>query len=175
MFPKHYTFFIMTKYFYIAVFAIALVLTGCSKKEKTRFDEVQEFRNSLSQQDTTQVLSLSDNCMKLLQEKKIDEAIAMLNEYDDSTKQVKPLSKETNERLRKTFKMFPVLEYSLSYYSMQLEGLNDVKYNITFAKEDNPEQNGQPVTAFMFNPVKVDGQWYLCVKRSDQDIDELRK
>ena len=121
------------------------------------------------------MLGLADNCMKLLKEKRIDEALSMLNEYDDTLKSVKPLSKETEQRLHRTFRVFPVLEYNLSYFSMQLEGLNDVKYNIIFAKEDHPEQNGKPQTSFMFNPVKLDGTWYLCVKRSDQEVDELRK
>lgn len=157
-----------------AALAMAISFSSCSKK-KSRLEEIKEFRESLCKEDTTAVLNLADNCMKLLKEKRYDEAISMLNEYDDTLKSVKPLSKETERHLRHTFRVFPVLDYKLSYYSMQLEGLNDIKYNITFAKEEHPEKNGMPVTSLMFNPVKVDGTWYLCVKRSDQDVDELRK
>ena len=47
------------------------------------------------------------------------------------------------------------------------------KANIIFADEEHPEVNGVPKTSFMFNPVKVDGQWYLTVKRADQNIDRI--
>lgn len=121
------------------------------------------------------MLKLADGCMELLKAKRIDEAITMINEYDDSLNQVKPLTKETEKKLRNVFRLFPVLDYTRSYYSFQLEGCNDVKYMITFAEENNPEENGRPETAFMFNPVKVDGTWYLCVKNSMDEVDPFHK
>jgi hypothetical protein len=67
------------------------------------------------------------------------------------------------------------LRYERDYYSVMLEGLNDVRYKIWFAEEDNTAENGEPVTKMMFNPVKFDGQWYLCVKGHDQGFDELKQ
>ena len=71
------------------------------------------------------------------------------------------------------FRIFPVVDYELVYYSFQLEGINDVKYKIIFAQEENVAENGEAATALMFNPVKVDGSWYLTVKKAGQKFDEL--
>jgi hypothetical protein len=103
-------------------------------------------------------------------EKDIEGALAMLKEYDDSTKTVSDLSAETRQRYTRLFTLFPVLKYSLSNYTFMMEGLNDVKYEVIFAEESNPEVNGEPKTFFMFNPVRVDDQWYVTVKRGDQSI-----
>jgi hypothetical protein len=87
----------------------------------------------LTANDTTQMLKLCDNAMELLKGKKIDEVVASLYEYNDSTEELKPLSAEMKKRLERRFKMFPVLDYKREYYSFMLEGCNDVKYEVTFA------------------------------------------
>lgn len=150
---------------------VAVFVSSC--KEKTRMQQVQEFRNSLSSTDTTQMLKLCSDCMELLKAQKVESALSMLYEYNDSTKEVQPLTDKTRKQYERRFKVFPVLEYTMDYYSFQLEGVNDVKYRITFALEENPEQNGNAVTAMMFNPVKVDGVWYLTIKNGTE-FDKFR-
>ena len=166
----------------IAVLLMVFAYVSCTsghKQPKTAFDnkvaEELEFSKRLTSEDTLQMLKLADDCMELLKNKDIDGAIAMLNEYDDSTEQVSPLSGDTEKRLRHTFKVFPVLKYDREYFSFMREGVNDVRYKIWFAEEPNPEKNGEPVTRLMFNPVLVDGQWYLCVKKFGQDYNDLRQ
>ena len=102
----------------------------------------------------------------------LDEALDMLYEYDDSTHSVTPLSEETRSAYKKKFTMFPVVKYTRAYYSFNAEGCNDVKYNVSFGEDFDGQS---PKTAFMFNPVKIDGQWYLSVKRSDQSLDEMNR
>ena len=116
------------------------------------------------------MLKVCDDCMELLKAKKIDDAIASLYEYDDSLKQVSPLSEETAKRYKRVFSMFPVIDYTRAYYSFQLEGLNDVKYTVKFSSQDTTA-----TTAYMFNPIRLDGQWYVTVKRADQEIDESHR
>lgn len=116
------------------------------------------------------MLSLCDNCMELLKNKDIEGALSMLYEYDDSTKQVFPISEATRMRYERLFNMFPVLSYQRQKFTFMLEGVNDVKYDVIFAEESHPEVNGVPRTSYMFNPVKVDSVWYVTVKRPDQDI-----
>jgi hypothetical protein len=77
-----------------------------------------------------------------------------------------------DKRLRRQFKMFPVLDYKRQYFSFMLEGCNDVKYSITFATAEQAGTKEAPVTMFMFNPVRVDGEWKLCVKTTKDEIDE---
>ena len=155
----------------ITILGICLIVTSCSNKPKTREERVKEFRNELTTQDTTVMLKLCDNAMELLKGKQIDQVLASLYEYNDSTKEVKPLTKQTAEKYRRRFKMFPVLDYRRKYYSFQLEECNDVKYEVVFA---TAEQAGTPEpakTGYMFNPVKVDGDWKLCVKTLSDEID----
>lgn len=162
----------MRKVIYI-VLSAAFVLSFTSCKEKSRVQREQEFISELTKEDTTQMLKLSDGCMDLLKQNKIDEALSMLYEYDEESKALNPLSDETRKRLQKQFKFFPVLEYTRNYYSFMLEGVNDVKYVIKFAEEEHPEENGEAKTAFMLNPVRVDGTWYLTVKNGS-DFDHLQ-
>lgn len=148
------------------------MVTSCSKKQKSREEMIKEFRSELTAEDTTAMLSLCDSAMSQLKAKKIDQVIASLYEYNDSTKELKKLTKETEKRYRKRFKMFPVLGYNRVYYSFMLEGCNDVKYRVSFATAEQAGTDEAPQTMFMFNPVKIDGEWKLCVKTPTDEIDE---
>lgn len=134
-----------------------------------------EFRSTLSTSDTTQMLQLCDEAMEQLKNHSYEKVLSSLYEYNDSTKEVKPLSETLMRQYRNNFETFPVLEYRRVYYSFMLEGWNDVKYEVIFA---TPEQTGtdEPAkTAFMFNPVKIDGQWYLCVKTEKDKLDPFNQ
>ncbi len=168
----------MNKYslFFLAIGFICLV-SSCSNKNKknlSREEQIEIFRSELTEADTTTMLKLADNAMEQLKAKKIDQVIASLYEYNDSTQEVKPLSKETAKRYTRRFKMFPVLDYYREYYSFMLEGCNDVKYCVTFATAEQAGTNEPATTMFMFNPVKIDGEWKLCVK-TPQDLFDTEK
>lgn len=165
----------MNKFNYIVLSICAvclLTVVGCKKKQLTREERVAEFRAQLTQTDTTEMLRLCDNAMELLKGKKIDEVVGGLYEYNDSTQEISPLSKEMVKQLTRKFKMFPVLEYKRSYYSFMLEGCNDVKYEVTFATAEQAGTEEPATTMFMFNPVRIDGDWKLCVKRPTDEVDQ---
>ncbi len=152
-----------------------MIFTSCKNQKANKETEVKEFQTQLTEADTTAMLSACDNCMELLKEGKIDDVLNSIYEYDDSLQQVNPLSEQTLNRYRKVFSMFHVKSYIRQYFSFQLEGLNDVKYSVKFT-DDNPETGESgAVTSFMFNPVRVDGSWYVTVKRADQEIDNSRQ
>lgn len=157
----------MKKYL-LPLMAIALVAfaacTGTDKKTDS-----QEYQEGLTAQDSTIMLQKCDSCMQLLSEGRIEDALDMLVEYDDSLQQVSPLSDETRASYKRKFTLFPVIKYDLQYVSFMEAGLNDAKYEVQFG----PDEAGAPKTAFMFNPVKVDGQWYLCVKTANQAFDSF--
>lgn len=151
--------------------AVLLAFTSCSSRKQSRSEQVSEFREQLTHEDTTIMLKMCDDAMEALKAKNIDKVLASLCEYNDSTKEVKPLSAETAQRYRRQFTMFPVLSYERKYYSFQLEGCNDVKYEVVFATAEQAGTEEPAKTAYMFNPVKIDGQWVLCVKTADEEID----
>lgn len=150
---------------------LILGLAGCGKKQPT--DERAAFRSQLTAEDTAQMLALCDQCMEKLKAGRVDEALASLHLYDDSAHTVLPLSPEKERELRRTFRLFPVVSYTRIYFTFTTEGLNDVKYNIEFFEKEAGDPTPNSI-GFMFNPVKVDGQWYLTVKEADQDIDRSR-
>lgn len=163
----------MKKVNYILIgVAILLLAAACKKTAKTREEQIEEFRAQLTQSDTTEMLRLCDTAMELLKGKKIDEVLGSLYEYNDSTEELKPISNELKKRMQNQFKRFPVLDYQREYYSFMLEGCNDVKYRITFATAEQTGTDEPATTMFMFNPIRIDGEWKLCVKTQDKAIDE---
>lgn len=165
----------MKKINYLLI-AVALICLGtafsCSKKKKSREERVEEFRSMLTANDTTQMLKICDNAMELLKGNKVEEVIASLYEYNDSTEELKPLSDATKKRVAYRFKKFPVLDYTRQYYSFMLEGCNDVKYEVTFATAEQAGTSEAPKTMYMFNPIRIDGEWKLCVKSAADEHDQ---
>ena len=158
------------------IIILACILTTChfsckSKKDKTTAEEIYEFRCQLTHEDSLAMIKLCDDAMELLKNKKFEQVLASLYEYDDSTKEVKPLSELTKKKYLKTFELFPVLEYRRKYFSFMLEGCNDVKYEVVFATADQAGTPEPPKTAYMWNPVKIDGTWKLCVKTEHDKVD----
>lgn len=155
-------------YFSLPVFAAALAVVSCKNQpkseEETRSEKIEQFRAQLESDDTTTVLRLCDHAMNMLMNKQYDEVISSLYEYTDSTKEVKPLSPETAAKYLRKFKMYPVMRYERKYFSFQLEGCNDVKYDVIFASGESAGTSSPAIIGYMFNPVKVDGEWRLCVK-----------
>lgn len=155
-------------YFSLPVFAAALAVVSCKNQpkseEETRSEKIEQFRAQLESDDTTTVLRLCDHAMDMLMNKQYDEVISSLYEYTDSTQEVKPLSPETAAKYLRKFKMYPVMRYERKYFSFQLEGCNDVKYDVIFASGESAGTSSPAIIGYMFNPVKVDGVWRLCVK-----------
>ena len=153
----------------LPVMAIALVVFSACKGEHK--SESQIYLEGLTAQDSTAMMQKCDSCMQFLSEGRIDDALAMLVEYDDSLQQVSPLSDETRASYMRKFTLFPVLKYELKYVSFMESGLNDAKYEVQFG----PDEAGATKTAYMFNPVKINDQWFLCVKKANQSLDMMNR
>lgn len=134
-----------------------------------------EFRSTLSGADTTQMLQICDEAMEQLKNRNYDGVLFSMYEYNDSTKEVRPLSDEKIKQYRRNFETFPVQSYRRVYYSFLLEGCNDVKYEVVFATAEQTGTGEPAKTAFMFNPVKKDDKWYLCVKTESDKLDDFNR
>ena len=105
--------------------------------------------------------------MDTLKAGNIDEALKMLFVLRDG--KAIPLPAEKEQQLRKNFKYFPVVDYKLDYYSFSSTDNNDVKFQIEFFKHTSPDDHTPNTIGFMFNPVKIDGVWYLAVKEATKE------
>lgn len=162
----------MKKYvLYVLCSLMVMGMVSCQNKKKTRDERVAEFRQQLTAEDTTAMLSMCDAAMEELKAKRIDKVLASMFQYNDSTGELKPLDDNLMKQYKRQFTLFPVLEYHRKYFSFQHEGCNDVKYEVVFATAEAAGTEEPAKTAYMFNPVKVDGDWKLCVKTASDEID----
>ena len=162
---------IMNKKFVLLVALFAISFVSCKRSTTPAPGEPTEFQLGMTAEDSATIVNLGDSCMTYLKDGKIEQALGMLCLYDDSLEQISPLTDEVRASYQKKFIMFPVREYELSYFSFTEQGFNDLKYNVIFG----PEAAGSPKTSYMFNPVKVDGEWHLAVKNAMQDVDQMMR
>lgn len=166
----------MKKVYFLLILFGGFLFTMCTNSEKkvhfkTYEEASHEFISSLTHMDTVAVLKLSTDVMELLKNDKIDEALDSLYMIKDS--QLYKLDSNKKQSLRNRFKMFPVLDYKYENLSFTSQGINDIKYTIRF-HIDSITNNSKSMV-LMFNPVKVEGNWYITVKEKGQlsnDTDE---
>ncbi len=149
--------------------------TSCGNKEKenkyiTYEDLENEFRATLTQEDTLTVMNAATALMEGLKNGEIEASLQKLSMIEDGS--IVSLAGDKLDVLAKRFKRFPVVDYKLDYYCFSVEQLNDIKYSIQIAPKD---QNGKaPTMGFMLNPMKVNGEWYLCVKDKEQASKDMQ-
>ncbi len=83
-----------------------------------------------------------------------------------------PLGDEARERMLNRFKKFPVVDYEMDYYSFSTPELNDLKYRTFFRERDS--SGNAPAISLMFNPVKKDDKWFLCIKEASQPAKDAK-
>lgn len=153
---------------------LAFILFSCGQKEakehmKTYGDAEKEFIAALTKEDSIKVLEQARICMDSLKSGNIESALRML--YVVKENHVLPLGGKDLKETREHFQHFPVVDYNLDYFTFSTQGCNDLKYRIKFTEKD--EKGNVPAIAFMFNPVKIDNRWYLCIKGKDQSSKEI--
>lgn len=164
-------------YLFMLFFCIGSLLGSCSTKTrqeekiKTQKEAEDEFLATLSAADSSAVLDLCSKCMDFLKAKETEKAFDMLYAINNNGI-AKPLSAQKREELNKRFQRFPVIQYRLEYFSFSTQGNNDVKYKIEFTPRTDAEISGSTM-GFMFNPIKVDGQWILTIKDGRQPSREV--
>lgn len=154
----------------VAVMGIAA--TSCQKSAKDTDNTVTleeaeaQFASELNDADTTQVLALGNQFMETMKEGKVDDALAMLytrNEPGVGGAGVRKLTEEEIAPLKTRFEQFPVVSYTIDHYDFSIPSLNDLKYKYVFRPGSATGKLN-----IMFNPVKLDGVWYLMLKQPDQ-------
>lgn len=159
---------------------VACFLNSCNeqKKEGSREGTVKswgeakaEFVSELSSSDTANVKTMAIKCMDLLKSDSIDQALDIL--YTVEGTKLRKLSEEENARLKNRFKIFPVIDYKFEGMTFSTQGNNDVKFTYYFSKPENP-QDAPKALGLMFNPIKIDNQWYLTMKNIGQSSQEMQ-
>ena len=124
---------------------------------------------SLTQSDEDAVLALADDCMRKFQAGQLDEALDMIHVLYNNV--VYKKSDSYTAQLKQRFEAYPVLSFERLYHSFSTEGNNDISYSYVF----EPANGNIPASTrkLMFNPVYIDGQWYLTFKDGSQSSRDL--
>lgn len=145
---------------------LLLTLAVSCKKEKnqapnpygtTRFDAGM----TRTAQDTAQILNETNKYVEALKNKQFDQALSMLCNFDQKGNPV-PLTDDDKQRLMRVYKTYPVLNYSIDYFSIYSEKDCEVAYKIEFFEK--PKGMNIPNTiSCILRPHRVNGQWKMSV------------
>ena len=150
----------------LVVLCTLCLLAAChnnGRKQQTfnTFESAQAaFQATITPEDSSAVITATEEVMSLLKAGEIDAALSHIYVVADNV-----LYRPDNEsllRLKSKFTMFPVLSYEMTDIAFQTSAINDVTYQYVFAESSD---DSTPATFKLgFNPVKIEGQWYLTFK-----------
>lgn len=150
------------------------LLCSCGSRSKapamrTQKDAEEEFTSSLTVNDTTTVLNLTETFMSLVKADKVEEAVDMITVLSQGV--VYKPSDDYYAELVGRFRGMKVDSYKLDKYYFTTEGNNDVCYvTQCMAYGDTPM-----TIKITFNPICVDGEWFLALKDGNQPSKLLPK
>lgn len=150
---------------FLTILAVALVFVSCGsnsttkKKAMTQRDAEEAFLSTLTDASQKQILDMAETCMTLLRDGEIEKAVKMIYVLQDNV--VYQKSESYTQSLENRFKIFRVQNFTRDYYCFSTEGNNDISYTMELAQEAD---GTVPTMKLMFNPVYVDGEWFLCLK-----------
>lgn len=144
--------------------AVAVLLLGavaCKKtKEEVKPSEGQLFVKSLTEKDTMEALTISQNFMESLKAGDLDKAFSLLV-LVDTARNVKPLPEETIASLKETYTRVPVKSFEMVTFQFMKPDSNFVRYKYSFVEV--PEGEKGPTMALSTMPMKIDGKWVLTM------------
>ena len=147
--------------------AFAFALVSCNRAPRNYGEAEQRFVASLTQQDTVEVLKLGRDVMLGLRNGEADAAFSGLYMLDGD--ELHPIDSASLSTMVQRFSGRPVRSYMISGLHFSTAANNDLSFR--YSSSDNIG-NGSALK-LMFNPVKVDGKWYLTLKNAFASSSEL--
>ena len=146
------------KRIFVFLFLALVLLASCKPKPYLYKDAEQDFQASLVLSDTLDVLALGQNFMGALKAGEVDEALTNLYVVYDNV--LYRVADSSLSQLKARFRRFPVSDYERVSLNFSTPGINDLVYRYSI---NGPVGSG-PAMKIAFNPVKVEGSWYLTLK-----------
>ncbi|MDO4826844.1 MAG: hypothetical protein Q4B16_04725 [Bacteroidia bacterium] len=148
----------------LAVLCTLFMLAACHNAGRQKyytFESAQaDFEATITAADSAAVKAATDEIMSLLQAGQLDDALSKVYVvYEDVL--YRPAD-ESLVNLKSKFKYFPVLSYEMTQMDFQTPAINDVTYRYVFAQ--SPDGSDPAAIKLAFNPVKIDGEWYITFK-----------
>lgn len=147
----------MKKFFTLILIVVAFAACKTTPKFRTYQDAENEFRASLTAQDTITVLTLGSNFMDAMRAGIVEDQLRYLCVVHDNV--LYKAADESIEELRQRYAA-PISDFALAGYNFSTPGINDLSYCYTYSGK----VGSGPAFKIVFNPVKVGDTWYLTLK-----------
>lgn len=141
-------------------------LDSCKKKDKQQGPQPTEFEQAMSAKDTLEVKQLVDKFFTYVKTKNFTEAAAMLYRNDEGEDhEATQLDNEEMAKVRGMLQAVPMVNYEIEYIKFDESYANEVLCNVIIAEahDDMPAMK----TKMFFKPIKVMGQWGLCLMNTE--------
>jgi len=139
---------------------VALV-ASCTEKKETKKRFLRPPSITLNAQDTTEIRQKVESHLALLEQKKIKELAEIL--YYVKNDSIFPLDEKRKADFIKGLSIFNIYDTKVKHLIIRSEYNNEVCVLMQILKDGNIEEN-KGVTKFYFNPVKIDGVWYITIR-----------
>jgi hypothetical protein len=170
----------MRKFLYLCILSgLILSLSSCKDKKTEKETSVMEeiiksnsrydVKMTRTADDSTTIVKMATQYLDLLQQNKIDEALDMLYEINESS-EMQSLSDTFRAVLKNNLKKFPVLSYSIDDFHLYTDNDVDVRYTYEFMTKPEGSPENLPTTMRgVLSPVRINGNWYLTVSEFLKD------
>lgn len=151
---------IMKKLLFLFI-SLVMVMASCSDKKSSQKEITADDIPTFVKADTTIITKIAEEYLELLKVQDYENAFRKLYIIDKNS-QPHPIPDDEKTRLLTQTKTFPVLNYKL----VEQEFIDE--YNVTLAYEieffEKDPSNPIPNTIRMvFNPQRINADWYLCI------------
>lgn len=136
-------------------------LAACTEKKENKKLFLRPPSITLSSQDTIEIRQKVESHISLLKEKKLDELADILYYVDNDT--INLLDEQRKNDFVKGLSIFNIYDAKIKHMILRSEYNNEVCVLMQVLKDGNIEEN-KGVTKFYFNPVKIDGIWYITIR-----------
>lgn len=163
-------------YILLIIAFMAFALSAChGDKKKTVSEQEEEYFQkptmTLTQADTTEVLSQVQRYLSLLQEKNYDDALGMLYFLNKDSIQVLPAYMV--EQYKEIYPRYHGVRYEIDRMTFLNEKDNEVVYTVILFDLKPGDKVLPNKKSFTLKPVRRDGKWYLTLADTQSDTNVL--
>ena len=141
---------------------LAVVMASCTENKETKKLFLRPPSITLSAQDTTEINQKIQTHISLLKENKLNELADILY-YLQEDNTINSLNEEQKASFVKGMSLFKIYDVKIKHLIIRSEYNNELCATLKI-KEDGDFEKNYGVTKFYFNPVKIDGVWYITIR-----------
>lgn len=164
---RHFYLNMKSRLFFALSALLAAVSCNNSPKVVTYQDAERQFIASLTAEDTLMAQVLCQDYMECLVSGNVSEAVDMLNVLENSV--LYKMGSPSTDLLVRRYTADPVTSWGFESFSLSTPGNNKVVCKYATGGDRHADSG----LKIVFNPVKVEGKWYLTLKEGPFEVHPL--